>query len=150
MMVINMYEHNGYIMLEFYDGDKRIRIREHRLNILINNSLNDVLNNQVHHKNCCKLDNRVENLELINPSKHSSLHDIGNKYKFNSCIIIRREKGKSYKQGFRWVAKPCTNDNYKGKTLSSVDLNICIKKVEEFINSPENTYGYTSYEIKED
>ena len=64
---------------------------------------------------------------------------------FNPCIKIRKQKNKSYKQGFRWGAKPCTPEGQIA--LTSTDIQKCIKKVEEFINSERNVYGYTSYNI---
>lgn len=64
---------------------------------------------------------------------------------FNSCIKIRKNKNKKCKQGYTWYAKPYTND--KQFTISSTDINKCIKKVQEFIKSERNDYGYTSYEV---
>lgn len=64
---------------------------------------------------------------------------------FNSCIKIRKRKDKTCKQGFRYRAYPYTPK--KQKTLSSINLQKCIEKVEKFINSEENTYGYDSYEV---
>lgn len=145
-MYINDY---GYMMFYVYDNGKQIHIREHKLNALINNSLYDVFNpdNVVHHKNGYKVDNRVENLEVMSGFEHKSLHNTGDKHpKFNHCIKIRKRKGKTYKNGFTWRADPSTKDG-KRKNLSDVDLSSCIKKVEEFIKSEENTLGYTSYEV---
>ena len=143
-----MYENNGYMRLVIYDYGEPITIYEHKLNALINNSLHDVLNNDVHHKNHCRFDNRIENLELISKSEHHRLHNVGNKNPhFNPCIRIRKYKDKSCKQGFRWFAQPYTKDSNKPLSLSSVDLDKCIEKVEEFIKSKENTLGYTSYEV---
>lgn len=64
---------------------------------------------------------------------------------FNSCIKIRKQECKSCTQGFRWSARPHIPE--KQKTLSSVDLEKCIEKVEDFIQSNENVYCYESYEV---
>lgn len=63
---------------------------------------------------------------------------------FTSCEIIKK-RGKTYKQGYIWRANPSTKNGQI--ELSSVNLQKCIKKVEEFINSEENTLGYISYQI---
>lgn len=190
---------HGYMILGIWLNGKTINISEHRLNALINNSLKDVLENHVHHRNHCKFDNSVENLELMSASEHHILHNAGKEVSFetrqklsevrtgkthsletrrkiseilkgrefsietcrkiseakigkksnnfNPCILIRREKNKTCKQGFVWIARPYTKDG-KRLLLSSVDLEKCKQKVEEFLKSEENTLGYTSYEAK--
>lgn len=166
-MYINDY---GYMILDLQVNGKTIRIREHKLNALINNSLKDVYNrdNDVHHKNFCKIDNSVKNLEVMSKSEHHRLHNTtrevslktrenmsknhadftGDKHpRFNPCIPIRKYKNKNCKQGFIWVTQPSTKNGLI--TLSSVNLDTCKEKVEEFINSEKNTYGYTYYEVKE-
>lgn len=195
-----MYINNhGYMILGILLNGKTIHILEHRLNALINNSLKDVLENHIHHRNHCKFDNSVENLELISPGEHCSLHNAGKEVSletcqklskahtgktqsletrrkisealkgrefsietcrkiseakigkksnsFNPCIQIRKEKCKTCKQGFVWIAKPYIKDG-KRPLLSSVYLEKCKQKVEEFLKSEENTLGYTSYEVK--
>lgn len=64
---------------------------------------------------------------------------------FSDYIKIRKVKCKNCKQGYIWAAKP---SNHEGrKMIGRVDLNKCIEMVEDFINSPENTLGYTDYKI---
>lgn len=65
---------------------------------------------------------------------------------FNSCIKIKKYECKKCKQGFSWRAYPYTK-NGKQKTLQSVNLDKCIEKVVDFINSPLNGYGYIDFEI---
>lgn len=73
-----MYNDNGYNRMSIpLSNRKYYRLDEHRLNALINNSLKSVCNNFVHHINHCRFDNRVENLEVISQSNHSSLHNKG-------------------------------------------------------------------------
>lgn len=185
LKMVNMYiDGKGYMRVGFRDNGKLVVILEHRLNALINNTLYDVLKNDIHHKNGMKLDNNPDNLELISHNNHSILHKTGKTHsletcqkmskahigkthslktrkkisenhvdfsgnknpRFNSCIPIRKDKNKTCKQGFCWRARPSTKDG--NITLSSVNLGKCIKKVEDFINSEENTLGYTSYEVK--
>lgn len=156
-----MFIQNGYTALRVYDNSKPIFIYEHIINALIKNSLHDVFNkdNVVHHENLCKLDNTPDNLEVMSRSKHKMLHKpsletrqkmseakTGNKHpKFNSCIPIRENKDKRYKQGFIWIATPNTKD--RQIRLSNVDLEKCIQKVQDFIKSERNTLGYTDFEV---
>lgn len=69
----------------------------------------------------------------------------GNKNAFNPCLKIRKQKNKTCKQGFRWETSPCTPE--KTIHISSVDLKNCIKKVEDFLASEKNVYGYEFYEV---
>lgn len=64
---------------------------------------------------------------------------------FNPCIKIRKEKSNSCKEGFIWRASPSTLK--KLIHISSVDLEKCIEKVEDFLKSEKNVYGYDSYEV---
>lgn len=70
----------------------------------------------------------------------------GNKNRFNSCLKIKKEKNKNYKQGFTWRAYPY-NHNGKLPSISNVDLEKCIETVEKFLKSDKNTLGYISYKV---
>lgn len=119
---------------------------------------------EVHHIDFNKTNNCIMNLQLLTKPQHRRLHhkykevsletlkkmsevQIGNKNSFNPCITIRKQKCKKCKQRFIWIAEPCSKD--RRICLSSVNLDTCKEKVEEFINSEKNTYGYTYYEVKE-
>ena len=60
----------GYLVCKRKEG----QIRQHRF--IVEQSLGRKLTKDeyVHHKNHIKDDNRIENLEIITPSRHSSLH----------------------------------------------------------------------------
>ena len=116
----------------------------------------------VHHIDGNKLNNDIGNLKLMNHSEHLSHHHKGKvvskearkkmsesmkgeKNAFNVCIKIRKYKNKTCKQGFNWIAQPYNHEGQQ--SLQSVNLNKCIEKVEEFINSSKNTLKYTGYEV---
>lgn len=117
----------------------------------------------VHHKDENTANNDISNLELISHPKHASHHKKDkplseehcqkisesmkdNKNGFNPYITIRKAKRKTCKQGFIWIAEPFNHE--RKKILSSVNLEKCIEKVEDFINDPnKNTLGYIDYEV---
>lgn len=109
----------------------------------------------IHHKDGNKLNNCINNLQLLNKSEHDSYHMKGDNnpmynmkgdknHNFKSIIKIYKRKSKTCVQEFIYVARFRTN---KGRmSVQSVYLDEVIKKVEEFINSKENIYNYTDYE----
>lgn len=123
----------------------------------------------IHHIDLNKLNNDIRNLQCVLEKNHIRFHMSGNKNRcnkhhtdetkvkigkavtgdkngmFNSCIKIHKRKRNDNTQGFTWVAEPYTD---KGKKpIQSVNLDICIKKVIDFINGPLNTKGYKTYEV---
>jgi len=58
----------------------------------------------VHHLNGDRFDNRIENLELTNRSKHFTIHGIGvktrfpQKYNLKKSLLIRLSKKLSYRE----------------------------------------------------
>ena len=92
----------------------------------------------VHHKNEDKLDNRIENLELMSRAEHSALHSKGNKYWLGKkhteetkekirkshtlpyATIIKRGKNKNGKQKY--------SIKYKGKCIKhSVNVSTLVE-----------------------
>lgn len=161
-----MFTHEtGYNLINIPLGkNKSYFLREHMLNALLKYSLKEVgsIQNDIHHKNHCKIDNRLENLELMNHGEHSRLHNLNHKrnlghthsdesknkmseVRLNPILNIRKAKG-NFKQGFRYVCEPYI-ENQKKIKLSSVDLNKCIEKVENFINSDNNSKKYTGWRL---
>ena len=65
---------DGYVLLIDYSTGKMRRLLEHRL--VMERALGRALrhNEQVHHINGVRADNRPENLMVLSPSEHTSLH----------------------------------------------------------------------------
>lgn len=108
----------------------------------------------IHHKDGNKLNNCIMNLELIKFTSHNSLHHknkiVSDETKNKQSIVKKGKinpilKIKKYKN--RWVCQPLNKT--KKMWISSVDLDKCIIKVLNFINSELNDLGYTNYEIIE-
>lgn len=122
-----MYETtDGYLGYYFGIQNEEIRIKEHRLNALLKYSLSEVFNtkNTIHHKNHCKIDNRIENLELMTVSEHKSYHN-----KINN---------------------PLKKEDVKNKisNLMKNNKNACNKKVnvDELISLRKQGYTYEEIE----
>lgn len=97
----------------------------------------------VHHKDNNELNNCIVNLQLLTEKEHNKLHAKGRKNsRFNDCIKIYKFKDK---RGCYYQARPYNHE--RRFSMSSVNLDKVIEQVEEFINSPLNTYGYTDYEV---
>lgn len=87
---------NGY--LGVWDREKQTYELEHR--VIMRNSLGRDLNKgeHVHHINGDKTDNRIENLELIDISKHTTRHKTGGKLSEETKKKIGRANKRSIKK----------------------------------------------------
>lgn len=147
----------GYYVItsirEGHNGKKLHRLifeKHHRCTILPHN--------HVHHIDGNKLNNDINNLELLSPAEHNSIHKTntvhseetknkisnslkGKKRELDSKIKISmaqntsgfyrvsKDKCKECKKGYRW--KYTYYENGKYKSISSVDLDCLKKKVLE-------------------
>jgi hypothetical protein len=103
------YNSSGYVLIYSPNHpfkDKLGYVREHRL--VMEKKIERYLKKDeiIHHKNEIKDDNRIENLELTNITKHNIHHKLGKKRGYLtskiipslSFIIALREKGYSFRK----------------------------------------------------
>lgn len=95
----------GYIWITSEDGK---RIYEHR--DIIQKALGRKLkrNEHVHHINGNKADNRIENLQVVTPAKHTAIHSKIDRWArhFDSCKFCKTTKVKHHGNG---VCHNCYN-----------------------------------------
>lgn len=120
--------YNGYLEFTFKLRDEKITIKEHRLNALLKYSLSEIFdkNNVIHHKNHCKLDNRLENLELMSKHEHLSLHKRGDKNPAKKPEV--RKKLSESKTGRKLSEEHKKNLSKPHKNNSTGFYGVCKKK----------------------
>jgi hypothetical protein len=65
---------DGYEIIDEQVKGERITLLHHRLLALVDNEIEEVVNNHVHHKNGVKWDNRRGNIEVLSASEHARKH----------------------------------------------------------------------------
>jgi len=68
----------GYERWASVEGGKKKYLPVHRLLAISEYGVEAVKDSHVHHKNNIPWDNRIENLKVMEPSEHLSMHNIGN------------------------------------------------------------------------
>lgn len=135
-----MYQKNNYMCISIYDNNTELQIYEHRLNALINYSLKDVLNNDVHHKNGCRFDNSINNIEIINRSKHTIYHNKNRDEK-----VLEKMRNSNLKKYYRIVKNGICNGKQKYKLVNpngeiikqSFDLNKLQHQKKKMLNNKQ-------------
>lgn len=149
----------GYKILfipEYPNTDKQGRIREHRY--VMEKYLGRYLtaDEHIHHINRDKLDNRIENLQIISNSQHISNHMKGNQYGKKDmsgrvCSLCNSDKTRINKNGTpewrldedgNWLCKNCYG---KIKYKKIVVDNICL--ICESNSSHDKWYNYGNGKI---
>ena len=82
---------NGYSAWQTQYKKNNHQVLEHRLLAVAKYGFDAVKGMQVHHKNCCKWDNRFENIELLSPSEHQYKHP-DNRSKGGSVELYTEEE----------------------------------------------------------
>lgn len=96
--------HNGYVMIYYpshpFSGSNGY-VKQHR--IIVEKHIGRILDRDevVHHKNGNKLDNRLENLEIMSREKHTSLHNKGK----HLSVEHRKKIGKAHKDNKYWQGR---------------------------------------------
>jgi len=98
----------GYIMVlnkEHSQADKDGYVAEHRL--IMEKSIGRLIkkDEDVHHINRIKDDNRLENLELMTHGEHTTLHSIGRKHSKESIKRMSETHKEYYKTHTVWNKK---------------------------------------------
>jgi DNA-binding XRE family transcriptional regulator len=79
-MGVSHYFNQGYSFVSVSGVDGGYIFPVHRIMALVDHSLEEIDGKHVHHKNNMRCDNRFENLELIDPSEHGSIHSSEEKF----------------------------------------------------------------------
>jgi biotin operon repressor len=76
---VNYKNERGYRVLTASNcgGESPDKVYVHRFLMLMEHDPDEISGKHVHHKNGCKFDNRIENLELKDPSEHHIDHKDG-------------------------------------------------------------------------
>lgn len=132
---------SGYLKVKLYNrGYEKTYMIHTLVAIYFLKHKPDGQNMVVNHINLNKLDNRLENLEIITQRENSNLKHINSSSKYVGVSIIKRYKSYNlYRACIRMNSDPIYLGDYQDELLASEIYQIAVKNIDKF-NGDRNLF----------